>query len=778
MTVTGDRLDLEAALPQLDGTLVAAGLDASLTMHRDAHGVPHVRAATEHDAWFGMGYASAQDRLWQMEWYRRRGTGRWAEAAGPSGVEADRLFRRFQLDAASRADVEAMTSDTRAMFQAYADGVNAFITSGQPLPVEYALTGLPIEPWEPWQSVLIFKVRHAIMGKRPIKLARSQLLQRIGIERYALLEGIEPAGLAMILPPGGVNADVIAQAETELARAADDLGTLALDEGGSNSWAVHGSRTTTGMPLLANDSHRPLDVPNVYWQMHVTCPEFNVAGGAFPGVPGFAHFGHNGQVAWNITHGQADYQDLYIEQFDPDDPTRYRTEDGWADADVRHEEIKVRGEAPVPVEVVRTRNGHIVHGAPSSGTALALRYTATDRPCRQWECLRPMLRAGSVEELHETQRGWAEPVNALLSADTAGSIGFLYRGRVPVRSTEAARQFAVPGWTGEHRWTGDVPFEALPQAVNPPEGFFATANQRTHEGDDPYLAYEFTVPARAERLAEVLTSRARSTPEEVSTLQGDMVSLPARRWTRFLGAQPALEGDAERARSMLAGWDGDLRPESPEALLYAHFRTGIARAVFEPIVGEDTWRWLTTSANTGTATLLARWSYHTSATLEGSTGTPDGRPWSEVLPGALEAAWRDTARDAGTDDPSGWRWDSMHRTNAAHTLSGAFPQHAEALNPPSIGMGGDPDTVQVSGYAWNPKGRFAVSSVSVYRQFVDFAAPESATWSLPGGESGLPGTEHASDQLELWARHERIPMHLRPEDAEAAAVHTLTLVPG
>jgi penicillin amidase len=773
---TETKPDYAAAVTQRDGELSVHGLERPVTIRRDAHGIPHIDAHTEHDAWFAMGYAGAQDRLWQMEWYRRRGTGRWSELVGAVGLESDRLFRRFRLDAAARADVDGMSTETRAMFDAYAAGVNAFLDSGHALPVEYALTESAPEPWEPWHSVLTFKVRHAIMGKRALKLARTELLRRVGAEVYARLERLQPAGLNVILPPGGRTANTIRLAADELARVAAELGTLASDEGGSNSWAVHGSRTTTGKPVLCNDSHRPLDVPNVYWQAHVSCPEFNVAGAAFPGFPAFPHFGHNGRVAWNITHGQADYQDLYLEQFDRTRPERYRTADGWTEAVVHRDEIRVRGAASEPITVVETRHGPVIHGDPGDGHAIAMRYTATDRVNRQWESLRPMLLASDVPALHESQRGWEEPVNSLLSADTAGNVGFLFRGRIPARATTAGRQFVVPGWTGEHEWTGDVPFDALPQAINPPEGFFGTANQRPWDRDEPYVAFEYATPGRSTRIAEALGGMALLSPEAIAAFQGDTLSVRARGWARFLERQPAMTGAAERARALLGAWDGDLLPGSAAALLYAPFRLRLARALFEPLVGADTWSWLTDAANAGGAALVGQWLYHVGADLEHAAAAPDGRAWAHVLPPVLKAAWEETAGLAGAD-PAAWRWGDLHRTNAEHTLAGALPAHAAQLNPPAIGIGGDGDTLQVSGYAWSSAAGLRVSALSVYRQVVDFARPDDASWVIPGGASGLPATEHASDQLDLWRRHERIPMHLAPEAARAAAQHVLTLTP-
>ncbi|HEX2037214.1 MAG TPA: penicillin acylase family protein, partial [Chloroflexota bacterium] len=523
-----------------------------MTIRRDRCGVAHVKGAGERDLWFGQGFASAQDRLWQMEYDRRRAAGRWAEVAGPGAVAADVLARRLQLVRASQADVEAMSPPTRAMFEAYAAGVNAFLESGRPLPPEYELSGIEPEPWQPWHSVAAFKVRHVLMGVWQQKLARAQLLAMIGPQAYARLDGRPPVGSPTILPPGGKVGRLFAESFDELRRAASHLGFLAEAEGGSNSWAVHGSRTTTGKPVLCNDSHRALDVPNVYWQVHLTCPDFDAIGATFPGFPGLPHFGHNGHVGWSITHTGADYQDLYVERFsgpagsaspvvnasDPADPggagqhpgrhpIRSLTPQGWEEAERVVERIEVAGASALDVEVWRTRHGPVVHGDPRRGLALALRYTATDGPCRGFEVLRPMLRARTVAELQETQRSWVDPVNNLVAADSAGSIGYLTRGTIPIRSSTAHRQFPAPGWTGEHEWVGYVPFESLPRVIDPPQGFIATANQAVIAEDEPYIAHEFSPPFRAARIVELLSAEGRLAPDEIAAIQGDTTSRAA-----------------------------------------------------------------------------------------------------------------------------------------------------------------------------------------------------------------------------------------------------------
>ncbi|MFN8616460.1 MAG: penicillin acylase family protein [Dehalococcoidia bacterium] len=755
-------------------TLTCPGLDAPLTIRRDAFGIAHIEAATEHDAWFGQGFAAAQDRLWQMEYDRRRAVGRWSEAAGPAGLAADRLAKRLGIESAARHDLEMMAPAVRAMFDAYAGGVNAFLASGPALPPEYALTGLTPEPWEPWQSAAVFKIRHVLMGLWQWKMACAGLLARVGPDVWRQFQFLPPRGSAVILPPGGAIARLYADANEEIAACAEHLGFVSEIEAGSNSWVVSGSRTTTGKPVLCNDSHRALDVPNAYWQVNVSCPAFTVAGATFAGFPGFPHFGFNGSVGWNITHTQADYQDLYVEKFEGPNAERYLAEDGWREAERRSHTINVRGAAPETVETWATRHGPVVHGDPRSGTAIALRYTALSGNNRPFDALRPMLSATTVPDLFETQRSWVDPVNNLVAADNAGNIGFMVRGELPIRASKAARRLPVPGWTGEHEWMGAVPFEQLPRAINPPEGFVSTANQRVIPGDEPYISAYFASPARADRLVELLGNGDTLSPVEIAGFQDDQVSRPARKWCAFLAKHGPFTGDAERARTMLAVFDGDLQPGRPEPLLYAFFRRALMRELFAPVAGEATWDWLTTDPNPGLGRIAGGLIAEYVAHLEDGIEPPAGRSWPEVLAAALERGWAQATAFAEAD-PATWRWGDRHATGSKHPLSAVFPD--ANLDPPRVPIGGDGDTLKNATYGLSGKNDFVLASVSVYRQVIDFAHPDDASYIVPGGASGDPRSPHFADQLGRWANCERIPMHRLPEQAREAAASELALRP-
>lgn len=736
---------------------------------RDTYGIPHVRAGSGPDAWFGMGFACAQDRLFQMEYDRRRAAGRWAEVAGPAAVPADILARRMNITGSAHADVAVMSVRVLAMFEAYAAGVNAYISQGN-RPAE--LPDAAIEPWQPWHSVASYKVRHVLMGHWQHKLAEAMVLAHAGAEAFARLDLRSPAGSPLTVPPEGRVARVIAEAAAEVAAAAPHLGFLAEAEPGSNAWAVSGRRTAHGGAVLCNDSHRALDAPNVYWQCHLTCPDFEVIGAAFPGVPGFPHFGHNGQVAWAITHASADTQDLYLEEFDESRPGWYRTEFGWQQAVGRSETVNVRGGELVTAEVWRTRHGQVVHGDPRKGMAIALRYTATGWPGRGFEPLLPMLAARDVAELIDAQRHWVDPVNNLVAADTGGRIAYQTRGELPVRSGPAHRRLPVPGWTGACEWTGTVPFEQMPRLLDPEAGFVMTANNAITDGDEPYISYTFSQPFRAERLRQRLTATEAHTTESLAALQSDVVSCAAQAWCRLLaGIGPLSENCAERARLMLAGWDGELRGESGAALLYGCFQRALADALYRPLLGDAGWQWLISGDVPTSDTLIRRWLANDTWELLGAptAGEPDaarGERVRGVLPAALAAAWQQ-ASEAGP--PEQWRWEDRHQARATHPLAG------QAV-PPAVGMGGDADTIQAAAYGWREGTPFDVTHLSVYRQVVDLAAPEAASFVIPGGASGDPGSPHFADQLAQWAEHRRVPMLWRPADVDAAAGDT-TVVP-
>jgi penicillin amidase len=753
----------------------AATLSGNVQILRDAYGVAHVRAKSSGDAFFAMGFACAEDRLFQMDYDRRRATGRVAEIAGRTAVDSDILARRLDLATAAKNDVAAMSPSTLEAFEAYTAGVNRAIETLPP-PLESSLFGFEIEPWLPWHSVATFKVRHVLMGPWQHKLAMATLLHRSGSSVFGNLRMDSLAGSPVTVPSGGRLGRLLADATEEIEIVASRLGFLSESEPGSNAWAVSGDRTAHGAAVLCNDSHRALDTPNVYWQCHVACPDFDVVGATFAGVPAFPHFGHNHEVAWAITHVGADTQDLYIEAFDPEVPGRYATAAGWSVARRRVETIAVKAEAPVETVVWTTHHGPVVHGDPLRGEAFALRDTASDRPCRGFECLLPMLTASSVAEMLDAQRDWVDPVNNFVAADRAGNIGYQTRGELPERSSDKFRGLPIPGWTDACEWLARVPFASMPREINPAGGYIMTANNAVTAAEKPYISYTFADPFRAERLRFLLEATPVHTSEGLAAMQGDVESWAARAWARLLSDLGPVGGsgsDEEQARAMLANWDGSLHRESPEAVVYGCFRRALAEALYSPLLGEATWRWMASEAVPTCAVTIRRWLARDTWRMLGGPApeaevTGDGRAEAagsrggagavmEVLPKALENAFA-AARSLGGLRVDTWRWGDVHRTETCHPLSHLHEDAGSPLEPPPVRIGGDSDTLQAASYGWRLEEPFTVTALSVYRQVVDLADPASASYVVPGGVSGNPNSSHFADQLPLWAEHRRVVM--------------------
>lgn len=773
------QTNLASHLPRTSGQVSLKGLSASAEVYRDAWGIPHARAASEVDAFFVQGFFTAQDRLWQMEYDRRRGSGWWAEAVGPSALEQDIMMRRLRLVDSAQADYRAVNSHTRRLMDAYAAGVNSWIdtaTAEGSLPVEYSITGLKSEPWQSWDGLVVFKVRHILMGVFESKTWRAQLVRELGPEKAALLSpGYQP-GQLQILPPGSRHEGELDDYLAEMMAGAEAVNRLNETDSGSNSWALSGERTATGKPLLAGDSHRALDTPNVYYQCHVACPEWDVIGLAIPGVPGFPHFGHNDRVAWCITHTSADYQDLYIERFGGPGTGSYRMPpvrvDGasrfssiagsqWRRADFREETIKVRGGADHRITTWATHHGPIIAGGPPAGYGIALKYTATDGP-KPWPDVIPaMLRAGDSNELADSMRGWVDPCNNFLFADVDGNIGYLCRGEIPIRPLENAR-LPVPGWTGEHEWQGNIPFEAMPRSINPPEGYIATANNKPVGDDYPYyISSEFTPGFRAERVTAGLLALDKPTAADMAEVHNERISIPAQAFLRYMRAnrsQLRAEGvHAILALEKLLAWDGSMDADDVAPSIYSVLRDALLHRIYLHNLGEALTAEGWNPANRGTGAFMARLRTQLIYMFpeDDRRLLPPGETWPSMMSAALAdgvAALRARLGD-GMDQ---WTWERVHQARPVHTLSVAFPELAKQLDPPAIPMGGDGDTPLAGAYS--PADLATVGGLSVARYAYDLADWDNSMWAIPLGASGNPGSPHYHDQAETWRQVQMIPM--------------------
>ena len=782
--ITGQ--DLKAAIPSLTGTVHLKGLEGTVKVYRDGYGIPRIKAKSEVDAFFAQGFVTAQDRLWHMEYDRRRGSGRWAEAVGEPAVTQDTLMRRFRLEASAKADYQIMDTHTKAVFDAYAAGVNAFMEGvrrgrGDALPVEYRITGLDPEPWQPWDGLIVYKIRHIFMGVFESKVWRARMVREMGPEAAGkLFPGFEPGHL-MILPPGAVSPGPLDDGLKELAEGAAGLNFLSEMDSGSNSWVLCGAETATGKPILAGDSHRALDTPSAYYQNQVACPEFDVVGLSFPGVPGFPHFGHNGKVAWSVTHTAADYQDLYIERFiegvENGGPTKYFYQDQWLDAETHEETIKVRGGSDVQITVTVTQHGPVIAGDPAWGSGLAFKYTATEKASTWPDILWKMLQADDSRQFVDSMRDWVDPCNNLLFADIHGDMGYLCRGRIPIRS-RVNGWLPVPGWTGEHEWEGDIPFEELPVSINPPEGYIATANNRPVGDDYPYyIAIDFTPEFRVKRVTEGLRSLDRPTAEDMGQVHAQMVSIPALAYLDVVRQVEPKDPASAAAKALLLAWNGEMDARRVEPTIYSAMRDALLQEVLETNLTEklavDAWH----PADRGLGSFSNRLKAHLVAMIgrDDRSLLPQGDTWPTAVARALSKAVA-TLGDRLGDDMAQWQWERVHVARPKHNLSAAFPELAELLDPPAIPASGDGDTPLQGGYS--PATPNTVTSLSVARYCYDPSNWENSLWVVPLGSSGHPGSPHYADQSETWRQVNMIPMGYNWEVINASCETEQTLEPG
>lgn len=748
-----------STVPDVEGIIRLPGLDAPVEILRDGLGIPHLRARTTHDAFFGQGFVHAQDRLWQMEYDRRRAGGRLAECIPtPARITMDTFCRRMGLADAARADYEAFDTQTREVLEAYAAGVNACIATDTRLPVEFQMLGITAPPWEPWHCGVVLKMRHVMMGLFDSKLWRTRLMSALGSDG-AVVPGSAKGREDLLIVPVGQR-EVFEPDLDALEPGA--LATSVLAEG-SNNWAIHGSRTRSGAPLLAGDPHRTLEAPNVYYQNHIACPEFDAIGFSMPGVPGMFHFGHNADVAWCITHGMADTQDLYVERFRDDGTYEFKGE--WRQASTRRETIRVRDGDDIDIDITTTHHGPVIFGDPSSGVAISFRWTATDRPDTTLRTVLRTLLATTVDELDEVMRDWVDPCNNMVMADRRGTIGYVHRGRIPSRS-RANGWLPVPGWNGDHEWDADVPYEELPRLRNPEAGYIVTANNRVVGRDYPhYLSMDYGPPYRAMRTLERVSALERATAGDMASIHADDVSIPSRVFVEAIETLDDLSERAAQARDLLVDWDARMAPDSAPAAIYAATRDQVAAlliqreplaaAVPNPFPEEP----LPYSAHYRARSALPRL-----MRTPGAERLMGGSTWSDLVGAGLERAVEVLTERLG-QGMSAWRWDAVHRTKTAHPLSVVFPEAADELNPPAVGFGGDGECV----LAASEEVGLGIVHSAVCRYVFDLADWDNSRWIVPLGSSGHPASPHYTDQVDDWAACRLRPMTYSWPRVEAEA---------
>jgi penicillin G amidase len=767
---------LRRSVPASKGSVRLEGLDSPVEVFRDRWGVPHIYAGSVRDVMFAQGYVHAQDRLWHMELARRAASGGLAEIFGPVVVDADRLLRRVGLRRAAEAELAQLAEAVRQHLEAYAAGVNAFIEGNRNrLPPEFLILRFRPQPWTSVDGLTIGKfVGWTLSGNWDTEIVRSWIVERLGPEEAARMEPGYPVGAPLIVPPGAECRGLGAPLLEELRKVQELVGA---GGGGSNNWVVDGHKSVTGKPLLANDPHLPLQMPSVWYEVHLNGGGANVIGASIPGVPGVI-IGHNDRIAWGITNTMTDGDDLFVEQVNPADPCQYAFGGKWVDGDLVREEIRVRGRRePVVEEVLVTRHGPIIGPSiPGERRALAL-CTVVAEPSQHAQAILLLNGAGNWEEFREALRQWPAPAQNFVYADVEGNIGYQMAGLVPVRA-KGQGLVPSPGWTGEYDWKGFVPFDELPSVLNPPTHYVATANNKIVDDDYAhFLGAEYLDRYRIQRIVELLEAREKHSLEDFRSIQGDVYSIPGRELAQhLLGLQPA-DQDARRALNFLRVWDCQLSPDSVAATIVEAFFLQMLRNTVAVKLGPLTDYFVGKEVHPAVPDsfyLQRSASWLLGLMKEAPADWFAGRSWPEVMEQSLEEAVAALRRQLG-EDMSRWTWGRVHYASFEHVL-GKVRALRPMFNRGPVPVGGDMNTVAQASYVGSRP--FAVYSYTAsYRQIIDLSDLGRSVAILPGGQSGHPASRHYSDMIDAWQRLEYHPLLFDRGEIERQAAGKLTLIP-
>jgi penicillin G amidase len=794
--------------PRAERSVQVPGLHSGVEVLRDRWGVPHIYAQSTADLFFAQGYVHAQDRLWQMELQRRLASGRLSEVVGEKALPVDRFFRVLGLYRAAEAGVAALGPDSRPALEAYVAGVNAGIEAQRGRwPLEFRLLGIAPEAWRPADSLGWVKVMAWNLGCNwASELIRARLAACLGPELAADLEPAYPQGCPILaqgkgLPPGATPPpngwggpaleEALRRAVALWQPAAEPRCTipelpqgLRQAPGNSNQWAVAGERTASGRPILANDTHLLLQLPAAWYQNHLCGDGLHVTGVSMLGVPGIV-VGHNEEIAWGITIAWHDDQDLYVERFHSEDPQRYEFQGRWLDADVRREEIVVKGRTDPEIEtVIVTHHGPIISGLVGEATPLALRWSALDGRDALGG-LFPLIRAATWAEFRAAVGAWPAPSLNFVYADRQGNIGYVQAGTVPLRPPGDGLA-PMAGWTGEHEWQGFLPADELPQAYNPASGWLATANHLV-VGEDyaHYLSSDFENPARACRVADLVSGARGLTVEDCLRYQLDTYSAAAARLAGHLLAVEPEDERERRALDLLRAWDGRLDAESVAASICQVARLRSLHLLFDGHLGElaDAYVGLGITAVDATSPYHDRSIVRLLDLLDGKGY--DGwlrDPRSGQLrsrQGLLHQALRETLdllEEQLGADMARWTWGRLNQVEFGHLMGAVKPLNLLFNRGPFPAAGGQDTLLRAS----SPP-RFPPAGVDVgdaLRFVADLGDWEACRAVVAGGQSGRPTSRHYSDLLGLWREGRTHPMPFAREQVERHTERRLLLLPG
>jgi len=722
---------------------------------------------------------------------RRIAAGRVAEVLGPKAVDTDRFLRTLGVRRNAQAIVQNLAPDARAALEAYAEGVNRYLEQRSgPLPPEFLLTGAPAPaPWEAADSIAwMTMMAWDLSANWTQELLRMRLAQKLDMTR-----------IQAFLPPYPGDAPLHTQDYTGLYRSlagvtsqlekVSAIAPPSLVEGmGSNNWVLGGARSRTGKPLLANDPHLGLTAPALWYFAHLSAPGLNVIGATLPGLPAVI-IGRTDRIAWGLTNTASDVQDLYIEQINPENPSQYRTPDGWANFEQRTETIRVKGEPDVQLAVRATRHGPVISGAlPLADRApmdarshvMAFSWTALRPDDMSFQASLRLNRAHDWEEFLSATRDFGAPQQNVVYADVAGNIGFVAPARVPIRrrDNDLKGLAPAPGWDARYDWIGFIPFDELPRQYNPMSQQIVTANQKVVGPAYPYfLTSEWVWPYRANRIAAMLEGAPLHDLDSFAGIQKDVVSLAAREMLPLLAkAQPKSE-QGRAALKALGSWDGSMDAGRFEPLVYNAWLRELSRQLFAQPLGEALMKDFWELRNVHQPTVNALRTMDAGNPWCGATQGAQSLPRCvDVLSDSLEAALAELRKRYG-EQMTAWRWGVAHEALSEHRPFSKVPSLARyfELRLPSPG---DTYTVNVGrNNLRDDAAPYTNHHAASLRALYDLSNLENSRFMHSTGQSGNVLSPLYSNFAQRWVDATYLPMRTVREEVEKEQIGTLSLRP-
>jgi penicillin amidase len=826
------------SFPKTRGTLAVKGLDAPVDVQRDRWGVPHISAKTMHDMYFAEGFVHAQDRFWQMEFWRRIGSGRLSELFGATTFGTDAFLRTLGFYRIAEAEYAQMDPETKSVLEAYAQGVNAYTQGKKParLSLEFTLLALQgvkvtIEPWSPVNTLTWLKLMSLDLGGNfNRELYSIDLLHALGAPLTAEFFGTyRPKDMPYILQDSELpksllgerpRADsfsperlaALAGVSTRLAGGFDPGQLVAFGTGagiGSNNWVIAGSRTATGKPLLANDPHLGIQMPSIWYEVDLSCSAegaqmgknaggpFHARGFSFAGAPGII-IGHNDRIAWGVTNVNPDVEDLYIEKINPRNPNQYEVNGRWVDMKLHEEVITVRGqEEPTVILARETRHGPLItdegglRGYQGFGInpvgrypgtielrSLSLRWTALQSSATIHSVIE-LDKARNFSEFREALKLWDVPSQNFLYADVDGNIGYQTPGLIPIRK-KGDGLLPAPGWTDDFEWTGYVPFDQLPWTYNPPRGYIVTANNPvTSPRYRWFLGDDFDMGYRARRItAMIVNAPGKLTVKDVETMQADTLNTSAQEIIPFLKPLAFSDPAAQKARDVLLSWDARMDAGSAGAALYAYFWQALMEETFRDHLPRALWApEAVLESNARLLNTIFELLQDPRDPFWDNPKTPDvheGR--DDVLKSAFQKAFSRGVKEQGADVRA-WRWGRIHTAvfrNQTFGRSGIRLIERIFNRGPLPASGG---FQQVSSTDWKPNVPYGVYAVSSMRQIVDLSNLGASQVMHTTGQSGHTGSRHYDDMVGPWLAVRYHPEYWSSAALQAAGTEKLELTP-